>query len=452
MDISRIFELYEIIKQKIPGRYSKPAIVVCDTIKELAINQTNTCRTPSYKYYGVYDPNTDTIGIPLEMVRDLSDLDVAKIILHEISHATRGNKYGFSSSQYFDEIACNIFAARWSKRLGLSATNRQFGGWTKEEEQILKAEYHLHTSKYLIERLQKSWSSISNKAWKLGLKGMGRERSKYEMNHTFFSYPLTPAAAWVAGFIAADGCMRTGTTNEIKIDISAADIEVLEKIKSLISYAGPIRRYSRYRKDYAYLSLSSRQMCKDLIQNFGITNKKSLTYMIPDKLKTHPLLHHFLRGFMDGDGSYYYEYRYKIPELRISAVGTKEFMKFVCLVFIKKCGAKAIPRLSRHGKAYGFKFGGNVLCKSIRDYLYRDATNLCLKRKFEKVFNPELIHAMDNNKKAKSIKVIDENNCEIIYPSIKEAAKVNNISVSTIYRILCSPNQIYKKRKWEYAK
>jgi hypothetical protein len=48
------------------------------------------------------------------------------------------------------------------------------------------------------------------------------------------------------------------------------------------------------------LAITSRKMCADLLR-FNITERKTFTYTFPEWLKTHPLKHHFIRGYNDGD-------------------------------------------------------------------------------------------------------------------------------------------------------
>lgn len=123
--------------------------------------------------------------------------------------------------------------------------------WEKEEINYLLNNYPCGEKNDIIKYLNRSWNGIRTKAKELKIKRINR--SRYWINHNFFSVPFSPENMWVAGFIAADGCIRSNSNN-IKIELSYEDIDVLEKIKKLTSYTGPIKSNVKNGKNYVVLS------------------------------------------------------------------------------------------------------------------------------------------------------------------------------------------------------
>src|SRR5690606_13170770 len=104
-------------------------------------------------------------------------------------------------------------------------------------------------------------------------------------NRQYFATPNTTNSYW-AGFIAADGCVG-GRGNSISIVLSKQDQEHLEKFKVSAQLPQPITNFSkkspRSESNYEYSSLVvvCEEWARDLLTNFNITSKKSLTLEPP---------------------------------------------------------------------------------------------------------------------------------------------------------------------------
>lgn len=138
---------------------------------------------------------------------------------------------------------------------------------------------------------------------------------KREMNHSFFSSPLSDNAAWLLGMLATDGTLvKEG--NGVSLGLQLGDKEVLEKIKRELRVSNKITETSSNLngKEYysAKLYFASPQIRKDL-ELWGLTPNKSLTLQMP-KIKdmSKDTFFHFLRGLIDGDGSIAKSPSYKI--------------------------------------------------------------------------------------------------------------------------------------------
>lgn len=140
-------------------------------------------------------------------------------------------------------------------------------------------------------RTQKEQNVFTNKIRKKALK------------EDYFSNIISPNQAWLMGFIASDGTIRSND-NEIKIGLSSCDREILERIRQELEYnQGVIHDYQTQRGFLiSELRWTSEQQKRDLA-HFGITpNKTYKTMELPDIEENLKLA--FILGYFDGDGSF----------------------------------------------------------------------------------------------------------------------------------------------------
>ena len=128
--------------------------------------------------------------------------------------------------------------------------------------------------------------------------------------------------------------------------------------------------------------MSSQKTVDDLISH-GCVKQKSLILQppigVPDEL-----LHHFIRGFFDGDGSLYWNKSaftahstWKTPSYSINFTSTKEMIEWL----IEIAGDGRISKENRREKTYYFKLDGNKKVRRFCDYMYKDAT-IFMERKY----------------------------------------------------------------------
>jgi hypothetical protein len=166
MNLKRLITINEAIKQVLPKSYPRPKIVLFEDEESMLEVQGVSGRA-----FAVYDPNFNTISIPIKDSLALSDVDVAKLLLHEYCHARSHFKYGANSKQYLDELLCDKFACRWVKKLDMpNQDNTRFCGWRGEELEYLKAHYPHDTKDRITKRLDRSWAAIQSRASLLGVK------------------------------------------------------------------------------------------------------------------------------------------------------------------------------------------------------------------------------------------------------------------------------------------
>jgi hypothetical protein len=105
-------------------------------------------------------------------------------------------------------------------------------------------------------------------------------------------------------------------------------------------------------------------------------------------MKYHPLRHHFIRGYIDGDGSFYHATGKgkKVKQVFFSVRGTTAFLTSLRSTLEADLNLEERTKDIRFNNGIGvLEYGGNRLCKALAEYLYEDAT-IYLERKKEAAF------------------------------------------------------------------
>lgn len=199
---------------------------------------------------------------------------------------------------------------------------------------------------------------------------------------------------YLAGLWAADGNVRKSKGN-YQVRITLKDKEFIYYLKDVFKYTGEILEtfkdnkttFNRpdYNNSYLYgFSMSSKQIFNDL-KRFNVVQNKTNTYTFPQWLKNHPLVNHFMRGYMDGDGSLYFiEAESGNDSLNFSIIGNQSFIQdYLDELVIGSNIHKANIKKCKNANKYTITYGGNGVTKKICEFLYKDAT-IYLPRKYEK--------------------------------------------------------------------
>lgn len=201
----------------------------------------------------------------------------------------------------------------------------------------------------------------------LHLKQIGITRENIRIDHNFFTNIDNEIKAYWLGFIMADGCVFGG--KRLDIGLHERDREHVALFCDHIKYIGNIIKYD----DRAVISCYSKKICQDLIK-LGCTPRKSLTLKFPSIRED--LIRHCIRGYIDGDGCYYFNKKAKSHTIHI--VGTKDFLLGI------QNHLNINKKMSNPTRAYRLDIGGNNQVKKVINYLYKDST-VYLKRKYDKI-------------------------------------------------------------------
>lgn len=248
---------------------------------------------------------------------------------------------------------------------------RNYTQWTEEEIDILKKNGTLgynHIKEYLP---NKTYNAIRWKRSQLGIKTI--EKSQNPINQCFFETP-SEYLYYFAGFIAADGSLFPEQgSGEIRLVISQKDSHILNEIANHIFIKDSNKNISNVSNNgFAQTRLRFRSnKAISFFKTIGIERQKTFR-MCPKNIPSEHI-HHFIRGYFDGDGSFYL-----INKKRkgFNILGNKPTLDFInqhiptnqkvrkrtdCNIFIiQKTGDKAV--------------------ELFMEYLYKDA-NIYLNRK-----------------------------------------------------------------------
>ncbi|KKN61329.1 hypothetical protein LCGC14_0523200 [marine sediment metagenome] len=222
--------------------------------------------------------------------------------------------------------------------------------------------------------------------------GLCNKLVRYNCDHNFFSEDSQHSFYW-AGFIAADGAIiDRRKTLELSIGLAQKDKNHIQKFKQNISAENPIHdiliKNSKRNPNWndcwkSEIKITSNKLCKDL-ERFNVVPRKSKIYTFPEWLVNHELTHHFMRGYFDGDGSFFYP---KLKEGRIveqlyfGLRGTSEFLTVYRTILERKCNLTERAKPIRVNNGIGvLEYGGNGIMNDIVRFLYKDA-DIYLERK-----------------------------------------------------------------------
>lgn len=203
--------------------------------------------------------------------------------------------------------------------------------------------------------------------------------SKHPYSINFFK-SYTPESVYWAGFICADGYIRKNK-NAVEIKLHKQDKDHLKKFLNSIKSTNLIKDYY----NYSTISISGKFFVEDLEKFFSIVNKKSLIAKIDQKIPCQ-FIHHFIRGYFDGNGSVTFT---SCPTISFSS-GSKSLIKDLivilhCFTDIKlKTKSKILSISKTSENCYAISLSGKN-AKKVLNWMYKEASSdLYLQRKFDK--------------------------------------------------------------------
>jgi len=231
------------------------------------------------------------------------------------------------------------------------------------------------------------------KRLKLNIRNNQDKNRKYYCNSDYFETIDTEEKAYWLGFLYADGYISNPKKNNnikrVGISIQERDFQHLEKFRKAISSDIPIHHYEvkqgyHIGSKYCRIIISDNKMAEDLIFHGCIEHKSNIIGVpigIPKDLERH-----FIRGFMDGNGSISINNSKYGLSYKIRFTSTDNVLKWIMNHLIKyKIIDKEYPLYKRKPThiVSSFEFGGNNLAKKYLDYIYEDAT-IWLDRKHDR--------------------------------------------------------------------
>lgn len=206
---------------------------------------------------------------------------------------------------------------------------------------------------------------------------------KYYHDEDFFEEINNEAKAYWLGFIYADGFIESKRKNgsqKLGITLSVVDKAHLYKFKRDIKATNPILDYkgSGYSPEntFSKILITSQKTVSDIRSKGVLENKTHILQFPSSNIVPKELLHHFMRGYFDGDGSLS-KYGLK-PYYEMNIIGTQDFLNAY-----QKALGKNLKLGTKDDITFQLHIGGNQQLKRILNFLYQDAT-VYLDRKHKK--------------------------------------------------------------------
>ncbi len=184
--------------------------------------------------------------------------------------------------------------------------------------------------------------------------------------------------AYFLGLMYADGNI---THNGFEIGLSGeSDTHIIQAFKTALQATHPIgKKFIEGYKTYYRLTISSSSQAREDLIRLGCFERKSLILKFPTEEQVPKyLIHHFIRGYFDGDGSVSHKINGQIHYSMISSV----FFIDGLIKSLQENGIDLVIRMDKcHTNQVGYVSAGGVIAgKKIFDFMYKDAT-IFLKRK-----------------------------------------------------------------------
>lgn len=227
----------------------------------------------------------------------------------------------------------------------------------------------------LAEKYHLGSTTIHRNFKKYGLKcrSHSEKSRKYQCDYHYFDIVDCEEKAYFLGLIYSDGYI---TGNCFGISLKQDDVDIIEKLKKCLNSTHPIRTYTNkgyggYENPTVYnrLIIRSEVLVKSLI-NQGVKYNKS-GFLLPPTLP-HDLIRHFIRGFMDGDGSIYTSCR----SVTVSFTGTLDMLNYIGNYMVEEGIIKRFSLYPERNSdvVMSLKIGGNIQSRNLLHHIYDNST------------------------------------------------------------------------------
>jgi hypothetical protein len=210
------------------------------------------------------------------------------------------------------------------------------------------------------------WTLISR------FKKLGAQKTtrRFQNNNVFFEF--TQESCYWAGFVAADGNV---SNDRLSIELCILDKNHLGKFVSYLQ--GNNKICEREKKSFGKknkscsVHINSKNIISDLKNNFNIIENKSLVIEPPENIPEE-YIRHFIRGYIDGDGSIGWKKNDKRPRVMVCS-GSFKLIEWISNNIKKYNSGAGNPKIRTKGKLNFVEFS-NKKTYDILDWLYKDST------------------------------------------------------------------------------
>lgn len=271
--------------------------------------------------------------------------------------------------------------------------------FNENEIKFINENYPSMGSRYCANELNFTIPQIQEFARRNKLKILNRSKAclyyrsliKTTFNHETITSINSSEAAYVLGFLWADGSLGNSKNCGISLEIVSEDMLF---IKPILDKLGPWKYYERQRMNWKPITsakINNRILYEFLIDNdYGTKSTTSpckILDKIPDNLK-----HYFFRGLIDGDGCFYVNAKQYLYQFSITSTVTQNWKFFTGL--LERLGIRYHIKYTEKINKKSEKFNSDSCLRitnkneilKLGEYIYFDfeSDKIGLPRKYEK--------------------------------------------------------------------
>ncbi|MDD5194138.1 MAG: LAGLIDADG family homing endonuclease [Candidatus Omnitrophica bacterium] len=183
--------------------------------------------------------------------------------------------------------------------------------------------------------------------------------------------------AYILGYIFADGSLEDASYLRGKyLRITSCDISILQTIRRAFESEHKIIKLppSTANGKYRYfLRIGDHNIYGDLI-NLGLTPRKSLTMIFPKCIPSN-FMGDFIRGYFDGDGTFYCEKtKNRIIPRTVFTSGSKRFLESLSEVIASSCHLQRVKKVYNSHRSYQLVYKSKEAME-LMDFMFRPASD-----------------------------------------------------------------------------
>lgn len=264
---------------------------------------------------------------------------------------------------------------------------------------------------------------------------------KYSFDESYFDKIDTHIKAYLYGLYLADGYNAT-QQNKIRLSLHKQDYVLLERIKEILKYTGPI--YNKDKVNQSELTIFSKKVSERFTE-LGIIRAKTFKTKFPEWLNER-FYNSFILGYFDGDGCISIQEKL-YNKGNFSITGTTDLLYPIGEILKKQLEINCYfnkRHKKRDNNIISLVVCGNQQIIKIGEWLYKDCA-LFLNRKKVKF---DYLKEVDTNKKQnilnKKLKIEEYNNVKAETRRIFEEKYLLTINkILELYNENLSIRQIY---------
>lgn len=254
--------------------------------------------------------------------------------------------------------------------------------WTDSRVDKLKQMYPTESWENLLKEFVecKTKQRLIRQASSLGFKRevASSKRASNTKHDDFLFTGWSERSAYILGYLEADGYIQKRNSKytpsvSITFCTSNKDLEYLKKLKEWVGFQGPILTRNHHLSNGKTYQTNAFIVCSRSWKDFLEKNLRK--GKIPNDIPSN-LIHHYIRGYFDGDGSVYFQENSTFVNFVSSSETLLEEIKEKIREGIQyKNEGKMVTRIKHNSnKCWSFTIAKQNLVQRFAEWLYKDSS------------------------------------------------------------------------------